>query len=101
MWQTRVAISHVSYQREILCSMKKLKNLHINQHRILGGTAQISTGWYQEPHLGVKATRNWNFVSIDDWLRFLRYYVSYYIVVLPHGEQRRILKAENQEETFK
>lgn len=79
-------------KRQGLCLLEKLKNLHVNQHWILGGTAQVSTGWYQEPHLGVKATRNREFVSMDNWLRFLDYYLGYYVVILPHEEQRRVLK---------
>lgn len=75
-------------------SVEKLKNLHVDQHGILSGTAQVSIGWYQKPHLGVKATRDWNFVPMDDRLRFLRYYISYYVIILPYREQCRILKIE-------
>jgi len=72
-------------------SLRKLKNLHVNQHGILGSTAQVRTGWYQESHLGVKTTRNWDFIPMDDRLRSFHDYISYYAVVLPNEKQRGIL----------
>jgi len=72
---------------------EKLNNLHVNQHWILGGTAQISAGRYQEPHLGVEAAGDRDLVSLDDRLRLLGDHLGHRAVVLPHEEQRGILKA--------
>lgn len=37
---------------------------------------------------------------MNNRLRSFHYYITYHTVVLPHGEQRGILKAENKENEF-